>query len=139
MALYPDDAIGSFTVPGFSSMKDRKPDNEFSIDKEYSVSKWVSEAGYEKRRLKSRRPTRELELKYTNINGLQKEAIEKFYDARLGEWESFNLDLSHLSMSGTMRVRFEGKLKIEQVLSPGITNILLNFYTVEFKLKETYD
>lgn len=135
---YPSGAVGPFTTAAFSSMTDKTPDNGYQIERAYNSVIFESEAGYEKRRLRSRRPKRNISLTYTNVTGLEKTAIENFYNARGGEYESFNFDLSHLNDSGTIVVRFDGSLQVTQVLSAG-ANLLANFYTVTFKLKETYD
>jgi hypothetical protein len=138
MANYPLDAVGIFTTDSFSTMADRKPDNGYSVERAYSTIIFESEAGYEKRRLRSRRAKRSYDLTYTNITGLEKTAIEQFYNQRGGEHESFTFDLSHVNESGILNVRFDGALQVRQVLSSG-ANVLNNFYTVSFKLKETYD
>ena len=122
----------------FNSMIDRKPDKGFTTDKSFAVDTFTSQAGYEKRRLKSRRATRNYSLQYTNISGVEKTAVENFYNARSGEFESFSFDLSHLNESGTITTRFSGPLKISQVLSSG-SSLTENFYTVSFDLKETFD
>ena len=122
----------------FTSMADRKPDSGFSFSKKFEVAKFKSTAGYEKRRLKSRRPLRAYTLQYTNVSGVERTAIENFYNARSGDFESFSFDLSHLNESGTITTRFDGDLDITQVLSSG-TQLIDNFFTVSFKLQETYD
>jgi len=122
----------------FNSMADRKPDGGFTTTKKFATSTFTSEAGYEKRRLKSRRPLRSYDLKYTNISGVERTAIENFYNARSGDFESFSFDLSHLNESGTISARFDGDLSITQVLSSGLS-LTENIYSVGFKLKETYD
>jgi hypothetical protein len=137
MALYPNDAVGAFTVDGFSTMADRKPDKGFSSKKSYSSIEYKSEAGYDKRRLKSRRPTRQYSLTYTAINGLQRQAIENFYDARSGEFESFALNLEHIGDVGSLTVHFKGDLAIKQIHT-GEANTINNFYTVSFDLMETF-
>ena len=104
----------------------------------FAVETFISHAGYEKRRLKSRRPTRNYDLQYTNITGVEKTAIENFYNARSGDFESFSFDLSHLNESGTITTRFDGPLSTTQILSSG-SSLTENFYTVGFKLKETFD
>ena len=126
------------TPDRFTSMADRKPDSGFTTTKKFQVATFKSQAGYEKRRLQSRRPLRAYDLAYTNITGVEKTAIENFYNARSGDFESFSFDLSHLNESGTITTRFEGDLQISQVLSAG-TSLTENFYTVSFKLQETYD
>lgn len=139
MAIYPTDAIGSFTTDSFTSMADRRPDKGYSEERTYNVIVFESEAGYEKRRLRSRRPKRKIDLEYSNIHGLAKEAIENFYHSRAGEFESFTLNLDHLNESGVIRVRFSGALKITEVLADTSANALNNFYTVSFTLQETFD
>ena len=126
------------TPDRFTSMADRKPDSGFTTTKKFQVATFKSQAGYEKRRLQSRRPLRAYDLAYTNITGVERTAIENFYNARSGDFESFSFDLSHLNESGTITTRFEGDLQISQVLSAG-TSLTENFYTVSFKLQETYD
>ena len=141
MYTYPSGAGGStlpFTTANFSTMADHMPDTGYQVDRTYNTIIFESEAGYEKRRLRSRRSKRSYQLTYTNLNGLEKLAVENFYNARSGEYEAFNFDLSHVNESGTISVRFDGNLQIQHVLSGG-SNILLNFYTVSFKLKETFD
>lgn len=138
MATYPIEATSLFTTATFTSMADRKPDKGYNIQREYNTILFETESGYEKRRLRSRRSKRTYDLQYTNISGLEKYAIENFYSSRSGNFEAFYLNLEHLNESGTIRVRFDGPLKIDHVLSSG-SNVLENFYTVSFTLKETYD
>ena len=138
LASYPTGATGPFTTSSFTSMADHMPDNGYKIERTYNSIIFESEAGYEKRRLRSRRPKRTISLTYTNVTGLDKVAIENFYNDRGGEHESFNFDLAHVNDSGTILVRFDGSLQVTQVLSAG-ANLLSNFYTVTFNLKETYD
>ena len=126
------------TLDRFSSMTDRKPDQGLSTTEAYDVATFTSQAGYEKRRLKSRRSKRNYNLTYTNISGLEKTAIEDFYRARSGGFESFTFDLSHINESGTLATRFEGTLNINQTLSTG-TTLLDTFYTISFNLKEVFD
>ena len=122
----------------FNSMADRKPDGGFGTEKVFNVTKFKTQSGYEKRRLNSRRGLRAYNLQYTNISGVERTAIENFYTARSGEFEAFSFDLSHLNESGTITTRFDGGLQINQVLSSG-TSLTENFYTVSFKLQETFD
>lgn len=138
MATYPTDATSLFTTDTFSSMTDRKPDRGYATQTEFNTIVFETESGYEKRRLRSRRSKRSYDLKYTNITGLEKYAIESFYKARSGTYESFYLDLAHVNDVGTVRVRFEGPVKVDHTLSAG-DNVLQNFYSVSFTLKETYD
>ena len=132
MALYPNDAVGTFTIDSFSTMQDRKPDKGFSSKKSYSSISFTSEAGYNKRRLKSRRPSREYNLTYSSINGLHRQAIESFYDARSGGFEAFTL-----GEAGTLSVHFNGAINIRQIHT-GEANVINNFYTVSFALMETF-
>ena len=74
----------------------------------------------------------------TNVTGVEKTAIENFYNARSGEFEAFSFDLSHINESGTITTRFDGTLKVQQVLSTG-SQLTENFFTVSFNLKETFD
>ena len=138
MATYPDDAVGSFTTDGFSSMADRKPDRGYTSSTNYNTIQFVSEAGYEKRRLRNRRSKRSLNLTYTNVSGLQKEAIESFFRERSGTFESFYMDLSHVNETGIMTVRFDSDVTVNQVHSSG-ANVLENYYTISFKLMEVFD
>ena len=119
-------------------MADRKPDKGFATTHKFESAIFTSQAGYEKRRLKSRRPKREFALTYTNISGIEKTAIENFYRARSGEYETFIFDLSHINEAGTLYTRFGGTLDVIEVLSTGIT-FAENFYTVNFTLQEVYD
>lgn len=144
-AIDPEDSLsirvfqGSVdTIDRFTSMADRKPDKGFSSERKFDTITFTSQAGYEKRRLKSRRPKRAYNLRYTNITGVEKTAIENFYNERSGEFESFTFDLSHINESGNINARFDGPLQVTQVLSHG-TALTENFYTVNFKLQETYD
>jgi len=122
----------------FNSMADRKPDKGFNSQRTFDSIKFTSQAGYEKRRLRSRRSKRSYDLSYTNVTGIEKNAIENFYNARSGEFEAFTFDLSHINESGTITTRFDGPLSINHVASAG-SNLTENFYTVTFKLQETYD
>ena len=122
----------------FNSMADRKPDTGFSSEETFQIATFQSQAGYEKRRLQSRRSKRNYSLQYSNISGIEKTAIEQFYRERSGEFETFTFDLSHLNDSGTLNVRFDGGLQINQVLSRG-TSLNDNFFTVSFSLQEVFD
>ncbi len=120
------------------SMEARKPDRGNQINKKFDVITFESQAGYEKRRLRSRRPKREFNLEYTNISGLEKEAIEKFYDARQGTFEAFFFDMAHINQAGTIITRFEGSLDVNHAHSLDGTK-QNNFYTVGFALQEVFD
>jgi len=122
----------------FNSMADRRPDKGFSAQRKFDTIKFESQAGYEKRRLRSRRSRRSYDLSYSNITGIEKTAIENFYNARSGEFEAFTFDLTHINEIGTITTRFDGPLSVQQVHSAG-SALTENFYTVSFKLQETYD
>tara|TARA_R100000008_G_scaffold79753_1_gene61687 strand:+ start:371 stop:2215 length:1845 start_codon:yes stop_codon:yes gene_type:complete len=122
----------------FTSMADRKPDKGFTTGEVFDVTTFASQAGYEKRRLKSRRSKRNYSLNYTNITGIEKTAIEEFYRSRSGTFEAFTFDLSHINDSGTINARFDGPLNTTQVLSRG-TALVDNFYTMSFNLREVFD
>ncbi len=138
MATYPNDATGTFTTATFTDMRDRKPDRGYGYDRAYDVVTFETDAGYERRRLRSRRPKRLYELTYTNITGLERGAIESFYNARSGTFQSFNFDLAHINDAGNVTVRFEGPLSVSHNYS-GEANALSNFFTVSFRLQETFD
>jgi len=137
MAYYPSDAIGIFSTDSFSSMADYTPDKGHSYTKSFSTIVFSTDAGYEKRRLRSRRPVRDYTLTYTNATGLQKNAIETFYNNRNGDFESFTLDLSHIGETGNVTVRFAGGLSVSHVESTG-SNLLASYYSISFKLKEVF-
>ena len=131
-----DSSVTSFDR--FTSMADRKPDKGITSKINFDTINFTSQSGYEKRRLRSRRSKRSYSLQYTNISGVEKSAIESFYNARSGEFESFVFDLSHINESGTINARFDGPLQISQVLSSG-SGLLDNFFSVSFGLQETFD
>lgn len=122
-----------------TTMADRRPDRGFTTDREYSVVAFESQSGYEKRRLMSRRPKRTFSLTYTNVSGLEKDAIQRFFNSRSGNFESFSLNLDHLNETGFVRVRFDGPLSVNHVLSGAVNDLTKNFYVISFKLRETYD
>jgi len=121
-----------------NSMESRKPDRGNETSKTFDVIKFESQAGYEKRRLRSRRPKREFSLEYTNVSGLEKEAIETFYNNRNGDYESFFFNMAHINEPGTIITRFEGPLDINHEHSFDGTR-QNNFYTIGFALKEVFD
>ena len=122
----------------FTDMRDRKPNNGFMTQNQFNVSKYNTQVGYEKRRLLSRRQRRSYQLTYTNVSGVEKEAVENFYKARNGEYDTFTFDLTHINDTGTVRTRFNGPLEIQQVISSG-TSLTQNFYNIRFNLQEDYD
>lgn len=125
-------------VTRFSDMRDRKPNNGFMIQDQFNISKYSSQAGYEKRRLLSRRPKRSFQITYTNVTGIEKEAIQNFYRARNGEYETFTFDLTHINDTGTVRTRFNGPLEIQQVLSAG-SSLTQNYYNIRLNFQEDFN
>jgi len=123
----------------FTSMADRKPNNGYMTQQSFNISKYSSQVGYEKRRLMSRRPKRSYQIAYTNVTGVEKQAIENFYRARNGEYETFTFDLTHINDSGTVRCRFNGPLEIQQVISGGASNPTKNIYNIRLNLQEDFD
>jgi uncharacterized protein VirK/YbjX len=126
MATYPTDA----------SMTDRKPDRGYSISREFNVTNFVTAAGYEKRKLKSRRSKRRYTVTYNNISEARKDNIINFYEARSGTFESFTLDLTHLNLNGSINVRFEGELNVTHVMSGNTTEN--DIFNISFNLVEAY-
>ena len=116
----------------------RKPDKGFTIDRTFDVTTFETQSGYEKRRLMSRRPKRQFSLNYTNLTGVEKKAIDDFYIARNGTFESFDFDLTHLNETGTAICKFANPLKVTHVLSAG-SNLRDNFFSVSFNLQEVFD
>lgn len=126
-------------ISRLDSMADKKPDRSgIQFAEEYNYKTAEFQAGYEKRRLTSRRPKRKFSIEYTNVTGIVKSAIEEFYRARSGGFEAFLFELTHINEPGTITVRFDGNLDIRQVLSAG-TNPIDNFYSVGFDLVEVFD
>ena len=121
-----------------NSMIDRRPDRGYTERRKFDTIKWRSQAGYEKRRQRGRRIERGFRLTYTNISGMERQAIRDFYDARIGEFEAFFLDLDHLNQVGTLTVRFDGELDVQNIFD-GSSDELRKFYTVTIKLLEVFD
>jgi len=145
--LDPDDTLDIRLISGrlglgndrCKNLSDRKPDKGFSIEEKIDVVTFQSTAGYEKRRLRSRRAKRKWTLSYTNISGTEKTSLEQFYRARFGSWEAFLFDLTHtIELTGFATVRFEGPLNITLNNAKG-TNVNDVFYTVKVILQEVYD
>lgn len=135
MSVYPADASFTFNSVGYS-MTNRKPDRGFSISTKYDSALFTSQSGYERSRLISRRSKKEMTLNYTNISGVYKQAIENFYKARSGEHETFEFDLAHVGETGSILVRFNGELRITNVVTSD--NLLNSIFAVSFNLVETY-
>jgi len=126
------------SIGRFNDMRDRKPSNGFQLGRQFNVNKYATQSGYEKRRLMSRRGKRQYQLAYSNISGVEKQAIEDFYVSMNGEYETFTFDLTHINSTGTVRTRFNGPLQIQQVISGG-TALTQNFYSVTINLMEDFD
>lgn len=121
------------------SMEDKKPDKGFSYTQEPIFKGTSFIAGYEKRRLITRRMKRKWSLSYTNITGIHKEAIEDFYLARSGGFEAFSFDLDHLNEQGVVTVTFDSPPTVTQVLSGSLYDITQNFYNITMTFKEVDD
>jgi hypothetical protein len=135
MASFPSQATYSLNGTEYS-MSDKRPDRGFGTTTQLPVSTFTSQAGYEARRLLSRRSKRTFTLSYTNLSGPYKAAIENFYNARGGTWESFEFDLSYAGQNGIIFVRFDGPLNVTQVLTS--LDEINDFYNVTFNLQETF-
>jgi hypothetical protein len=118
-----------------SSMSDKRPDKGYGEERQFNVLPFETEAGYEKRRLRTRKVRRQYSLTYTNVSGLEKNAIRDFYDARFGTFEAFSFDLDHLNQVGTINVRFHNELNIKNVFDAG-TDDIDKFYTINLTLRE---
>jgi hypothetical protein len=135
MAQFPTDA--TYSVGGNTyTMTARKPDRGFSIGSEFNNATFTSQVGYERRRARSRRPLRQFEVRYTNILGGYKQALENFYNARSGTLESFEFDLTYIGLSGTIQVRFNGAFTATEVQTTDSRET--SIYTVSFNLIESY-
>ena len=127
MASYPENA----------SMTDRKPDRGYNITREFSTATYATQAGYEKRRLRSRRAKRLFRLEYKNLSSSRKNSIVSFYNARNGTYEDFQLSLSHLNEAGgSINVRFNGPLNITHVISGNTTSS--DIFNVSFEVVEVF-
>jgi hypothetical protein len=120
-----------------TDMRYRKPSNGYTTQNQFNVSKYSTQAGYEKRRLLSRRPKRNFQLSYNVISGVERQAIENFYSARNGEYEAFTFDLTHINQTGTVNCRFNGPIDIQQIISKG-SSLTENFYNIKFNLQEDF-
>jgi hypothetical protein len=135
MASYPSEATYG-VGPTTYSMSNRKPDRGYQITQQFNTSIFTSQIGYERRRQVSRRPKRQFSISYTNINGAYKQAIENFFSARGGDYESFEFDLAYIGQNGTIQVRFDNQLSVTEVQ----TTLALetNIYNVSFTLIESF-
>jgi hypothetical protein len=135
MASYPSEA--TYAVgPTTYSMSNRKPDRGYQITQQFNTAIFTSQIGYERRRQISRRPKRQFSLTYTNANGGYKQAIENFFTARSGSYESFEFDLSYVGQNGTIQVRFDNELTITEVQTT--SELVTNIYNISFTLIESF-
>lgn len=135
MARFPSEATYSVGVTTYT-MSDRRPDRNFSITEVFNNATFTSQVGYQRTRAISRRSKRQFQLKYTNISGAYKQALENFYRARGGDFNSFELDLSYVGLSGTIQVRFGNDFSVSEVLTT--SNLVSSVYNVTFTLNESY-
>lgn len=119
-------------------MSNRKPDRGYAEERTFDMIPFESQAGYETRRLRSRRPKRRYTLNYTNLNGFYMNAIRDFYNARYGNFEAFFFNLEYLNQSGLVSVRFDGPLQVTNVLDGSINEKALQIYNVNFTLQEVF-
>ena len=122
-----------------TSLGGRKADRGYSYTREPDVKTTKFIAGYEKRRLNTRRLRRKWNFAYTNINGLDKEAIDSFYSSRNGTYESFTFDLTHLNESGLATVVFDSPPQITNVLAGSASDFAQNYYNVTMVFREVDD
>lgn len=136
-AYYPSEA--TFTESSTTySMSNKKPDKGYSEDSTFDMIPFESQAGYESRRLRSRRAKRRYTIRYTNVNGYYMNAVRNFYNARYGNFEAFIFDLEHLNQSGTVGVRFDGPLNIQNVLDGSSSEKNKQIYNISFTLQEVF-
>lgn len=135
MAIFPTDATATINSNTYT-MTSRKPDRGIVYDSKYNTNIFTSQSGHEKRQAFTRRPKRSFSLSYTNISGGYKAAIEQFYTARNGEAGAFEFDLSYIGMSGSIIARFDGSIRVTQVLST--LDEETDIYTITFNLVETF-
>ena len=122
-----------------SGIGERKADRGYSYTREADVKTTKFIAGYEKRRLNTRRLRRKWSFAYTNINGFDKEAIDSFYLSRNGTYESFSFDLSHLNESGLATVVFDASPQITNVIATSANDLSQNYYNVTMQFREVDD
>jgi hypothetical protein len=122
-----------------TSMADRKVDRGYSYTRESDVKVNKFIAGYEKRKLFSRRLRRKWNLSYTSISGVEKEAIDNFYIARSGMYEAFSFDLSHLNESGFATVVFDAPPQITNLISGTSYDLTQSYFNVTMVLREVDD
>jgi hypothetical protein len=135
MASYPSGATYS-VGPTTYTMSSKKPDRNFTVNETFNNASFTSQNGYQRTRAISRRSKRQFQLKYTNISGAYKQAIENFYRARGGDFDSFEFDLAYIGLSGTIQVRFGTDFSVSEVLTT--SSIVTSVYSVSFTLTESY-
>lgn len=135
MAKYPTDATYTSGATTYT-MANRKPDRGYQTTQQFNTAVFTSQVGYERRRQISRRPKRQFSITYTNINGAYKQAIENFFKARGGDFDSFEFDLSYVGQNGTIQVRFDSQLSVTEVQTTSA--LVTNIYTVSFTLIESF-
>ena len=135
MARVPSEATYS-EGPTTYTMSNKRPDRNFSINETFNNATFTSQNGYQRTRAISRRSKRQFQVKYTNISGAYKQALENFYRARGGDYDSFEFDLSYIGLSGSIQVRFNNDFSVSEVLTT--TSIVTSVYNVSFTLTESY-
>ena len=135
MARFPSEATYS-VGPTTYTMSAKKPDRNFSINEVFNNATFTSQNGYQRTRAISRRSKRQFQLKYTNISGAYKQALENFYRERGGDFDSFEFDLAYIGLSGTIQVRFGNDFSVSEVLTT--SNVVTSAYSVSFTLTESY-
>lgn len=135
MINFPQDATETINTTTYY-LANRKPDRGIVFESKYSTNIFTSQSGHEKRQLITRRPKRSFTLNYTNISGAYKTVIEQFYKNQGGEFSAFIFDLTYIGLSGSIIARFDGPLRITQVLST--LDEETDIYTVSFNLTETF-
>jgi hypothetical protein len=135
MAVFPSGA--TYSIGGDTyTMSNKKPDRNFTINEAFNNASFTSQNGYQRTRSISRRSKRQFQLKYTNISGAYKQAIEDFYRSRGGDFDSFEFDLAYIGLSGTIQVRFDTDFSVSEVLTT--SSIVTSVYSVSFTLTESY-
>jgi hypothetical protein len=125
------------TYPADASMTSKKPDKGISSSLGFKSAEFVSQAGYSKSRLASRRSFENINLNYTNITGTNKSNIQAFYEARFGDFESFIFDKTHINESGLITVKFKANsLRITRVAQKAVEAD--SIYSVSFALEQVY-
>ena len=128
--IYPNNEPTIHTISG------RHPDKNISISNSYkNTIKQEFGGGYERRIIKTRRTQRKYTLRYTKVEDAVKTEIENFYNARSGDYESFQFNLAHIHESGLILTRFQGDLNITLIDTLGDTN----YYDISFTLLEVYN